>query len=78
MYINLGAIKFNVASMIERTPHKKLAKVQALEVEYCLVARKVIIQITNMITGKNNPLADRLTKLKNSYNPTVSFPVGVA
>ena len=78
MYINLGAIKFNVASMIERTPHKKLAKVQALEVEYCLVARKVIIQITNIITGKNKPSADKLTKLKNSYNPVVSFPVGVA
>ena len=61
MYINLGAIKFNVASMIERTPHKKLAKVQALEVEYCFVARKVIIQITNMITGKNNPPAVRFT-----------------
>ena len=75
MYINFGAIRFRTAKRIERIAQKKLANVHAFGVEYCFIARKPMIQITNKITTKNAPSAVVLTKLKNSKIPFVSFIV---
>ncbi len=65
MYINLGETKSAIARKIERIVQNKLANVQALEVEYCFIAKKETIHITNIITGKNKPsVALALTQLK--------------
>ena len=54
-YINFEERTFKIAKIIERIAQKKLANVHALEVEYCFIARKVIIHITKIITAKNEP-----------------------
>ena len=61
IYMSLGETKFKTAKIIERIEQKKLAKVQALEEEYCLSPKNAIIQITKIIIGKNNPSVTTLT-----------------
>jgi len=73
----LVPIRFNTTKNIPRIEQKKLAKVHALEVEYCLNPKKDTIQITNNITGQNNPAVALIPMyFDSSNNPEVSFPVG--
>ena len=76
-YMNLGETRFITARMILKMAQKILDVAHARLVEYCLRARNPIIQMTNIITGKNKPsVAVWEIYLKNSYTPEVSFPDG--
>jgi hypothetical protein len=78
-YIHLAPIKSSTAMIIERKAQKKLAKVNALELEYPFNVMKETIQITSNIKGKNNPsVVFVLMNLKVSNILEVSFIVGVS